>query len=331
MADIHLTLAAKDYDHLDDLKNGSVKPEGISLTCLSMYPTDVFYRFLHYREWEVSELSLGKYAAMVASGSAGHMIGLPVFPLRMFRQSAFYVRRGSAIRSPKDLAGRRCGIPEWAQTATIYVRGWLAHHAGVPLESIEWVQAGANEAGRAEKVALDLPPGVRCQAVTDRSLNEMLLADDIDCMISATPPLGARGANPQVVPLFSDPRTADETYFRETGVFPIMHLIVLRRDIYERHPWAAMNLVLAFEEAKRRSVERLMQASSRLAMPWARDHMLQAQTLLFGDGEYWPYGLEPNRRTLEAFLTYCYEQGICRRKLAPEELFAPQTLTRTRH
>jgi 4,5-dihydroxyphthalate decarboxylase len=159
----------------------------------------------------------------------------------------------------------------------------------------------------------------------------MLLAGDIDCMISATPPLGARGAHPQVVPLFSDPRTADENYFRETGVFPIMHLIVLRRDIYERHPWAAMNLVLAFEEAKRRSVERLMQTSSRFAMPWARDHMMQAQALLFGDGEYWPYGLESNRRTLEAFLTYCYEQGICRRKLAPEELFAPQTLTRTKH
>jgi 4,5-dihydroxyphthalate decarboxylase len=331
MADIHLTLASKDYDHLQDLKDGSVKPEGISLTCINMYPTDVFYRFLRYKEWEVSELSLGKYAAMVADGSAGDMVGLPVFPLRMFRQSAFYVRSDSAIKTPKDLAGRRCGIPEWAQTATVYVRGWLAHHAGVPLESIDWVQAGANEAGRAEKVALALPPGVRCRAVADRSLNELLLAGDIDCIISATPPLGSRGANPQIVPLFADSQAADQDYFRQTGVFPIMHLVVLRRDVYDRHPWAAMNLVLAFEEAKRRSVERLMQLSSRFAMPWAPWHMARAKTLLFGDGEYWPYGVEPNRRTLEAFLTYCHEQGICRRKLAPEDLFAPQTLTRTKH
>jgi 4,5-dihydroxyphthalate decarboxylase len=330
MADIHLTLASKDYDHLQDLKDGSVKPEGISLTCINMYPTDVFYRFLRYKEWEVSELSLSKYASLVADGNAD-MIGLPVFPMRIFRQSSFFVRRGSTITSPKELTGKRCGIPEWAQTATVYVRGWLAHHAGVPLESIEWVQAGVNEAGRAEKVAIDLPPGVRIRSLADRSLNDLLLAGEIDCIISATPPRGMHGTNAEIVPLLPDAQAAEEAYFRETGIFPIMHVIVLRKDIYEQHPWVAMNLLLAFEEAKRRSVERLMSRSPRYAVPWGRAHIERMHALLFGDGEYWPYGVEPNRRTLEAFLTYCHEQGICRRKLAPEDLFAPQTLTRTKH
>lgn len=330
MADIHLTLATKDYDHLQDLKSGAVKPEGISLTCLNMYPTDVFHRFLAYKEWEVSELSLGKYAALVAEGDAD-MIGLPVFPMRVFRQSSFYVRRDGTVSAPRDLVGKRCGVPEWAQSATVYVRGWLAHHAGVPLGSVDWVQAGANEAGRGEKVALSLPEDVRCRSVPDRSLNEMLSAGDLDCVISATPLHGTRGTAPKIVPLFSDSQAADEEYFRQTAIFPIMHLVVLRKDVYERHPWVAMNLLVAFEEAKRRSVERLMQASSRFAVPWMQPHLTRSSRLLFGDGEYWPYGFNPNRRTLETFLAYCHEQGICRRRLTPEELFAPATLSHVRH
>lgn len=330
MADIHLTLASKEYDHLRDLKDGSVKPEGISLTCLNLYPTDVFYRFLRYKEWEVSELSLGKYASLVADGAAD-MIGLPVFPLRVFRQNCFYVRRGSALRAPADLAGKRVGIPEWAQTATIYVRGWIAHNVGVPLQSIDWIQAGVNEAGRAEKAAITLPDGLRVTPHPDRSLNDLLLAGEIDCIISATPPKSSHGANPAIVPLIADAQAAEEQYFRDTGVFPIMHLIVMRKDIYQKHPWAAMNLLLAFEEAKNRSVERLRLRSPQFPLAWGTQYVERMQDFLFGGGEYWPYGVEPNRRTLESFLTDCHEQGICRRKLAPEELFAPETLTRTRH
>lgn len=330
MGDLHLTLATKDYDHLQDLKNGSVKPEGISLTCINMPPTDVFHRFLTYKEWEVSELSMSKYCSLLADGKAD-MVGIPVFPTRVFRQSALYVRRGSAIKTPKDMVGKRCGIPEWAQTATTYVRGWLAHNVGVPLNSIDWVQAGINEPGRAEKVELDLPPGIHIRSVTDRSLNDMLLAGEIDCIMCASPPRASRGPKPEIVHLLPDTQAAEEAYFRETGIIPIMHLIVLRRDVYERNPWIAMNLLLAFEAAKERSIERLTNRSPRYAVPWIRLYVERMQNLLFQDGEYWPYGLEPNRVTLEAFLTYCHEQGICRRKLTVEELFAPETLTRTKH
>lgn len=330
MADIQLTLAAKDYDHFDDLKAGAVKPEGIRLTCLTLYPTDIFHRQLTFGEFEVSELSLCKFASMIADGDT-RFVGLPVFPLRMFRQSAFYVRRDSPVKQPKDLIGKRCGVPEWAQTATLYVRGWLEHHAGVPLSSIEWVQAGVNEAGRAEKVSLALPADIRCRAVVDRSLNDMLLAGDIDCIVSATPPTASHGRDAKLVRLFPDVQAAEESYFRDTGVFPIMHTVVIRRDIYDRYPWTTTNLFAAFEESKRRSVERLVQRSPRYPLAWGPDYVAKTGKLLFGDGEYWPYGVEPNRRTLEAFLGYCHEQGICSRKLRPEELFAPQTLSSVKH
>ena len=330
MADIHLTLAAKDYDHFQDLKTGDVKPEGISLTCLTLYPTDIFHRQLAFGEFEVSELSLCKHASMVADGKTD-FVGLPVFPLRMFRQSAFYVRRDSPIKQAKDLIGKRCGVPEWAQTATVYVRGWLEHHAGVPLSSIEWIQAGANEAGRAEKVALALPKGLKYRTANDRSLNDMLLAGDIDCMISATPPKSFEARDSKIVRLFPDVRAAEEKYFRETGVLPIMHTVVIRKDVHQQYPWAASNLFAAFEQAKQRSVERLAQRSPRYPLIWGPDYVAETGKLLFGDGEYWPYGVEPNRKTLEAFLTYCHEQGICSRKVAPEELFAPQVLSRVKH
>jgi 4,5-dihydroxyphthalate decarboxylase len=330
MADIHLTLASKAYDHFQDLKSGAVKPEGIALTCLELYPTDVFHRQLAFREFEVSEMSLCKHVAMTAEGRS-EFVGIPVFPLRMFRQSAFYVRRDGPVKAPRDIGGRRCGVPEWAQTATVYARGWLHHHCGVPLDSVEWVQAGSNEAGRAEKVDLALPQGVRLRGVPDRSLNELLLAGDIDVAISATPLAASHGADAPIVRLFPNARQAEEEYFRATGVFPIMHTVVIRRDVHERHPWAAMNLMQAFEESKRRSVERLAQASPRFPLAWGPDHIRRTGQFLFGDGEYWPYGLEPNRVTLDAFLAYCHEQGITRRRVAAEELFTPHVLTRTKH
>lgn len=329
MADIQLTLASKDYDHFQDLKTGAVKPQGIDLTCLALYPTDIFHRQIEFGEFDVSELSLCKHAAMIAEGDDS-FVGLPVFPLRMFRQSAFYVRADSALRHPRELIGKRVGVPEWAQTATVYVRGWLQHHAGVPLESVEWVQAGANDAGREEKVALTLPKGVRCRAVADRSLNDLLLAGEIDCAISATPPTASSGPDARVVRLFADVQAAEEQYFRDTGIFPIMHLVALRKDVHRRYPWAAMNLLIAFEEAKNRSIARLTDRSPLFPLVWAPSYIESTGRLLFGEGEYWPYGLGPNRKTLDAFLTYCHEQGICSRKVAPEELFAPQVLDRVK-
>jgi len=245
------------------------------------------------------------------------IIALPVFVSRVFRHSAIYVGKGSGIRRPKDLEGRRVGIPEWSQTAGIYARGLLAHEYGVDLASIDWRQAGVRQAGRIEKVELRKDVPFRITAMPDRTLEDMLAKGEIDAVISAREVPGER--------LFPDYRTAELEYFRKTRIFPIMHMIVMRRGTYEQNRWIAMNLFQAFQEAKQRSVERLREIGlSHVPLPWLSDTTRAWQEAIGED--FWPYGVEPNRPTLEAFLQYAYEQGVCRRKLAAEELFAPETL-----
>jgi 4,5-dihydroxyphthalate decarboxylase len=305
-----LTLAINPYEHARDLA-----PKGIDLTVLELPIEEIFYRFARFREFGASEMSFGKTAALVSERSAD-IVPIPVFPSRVFRHSAIYIGAKSDIRSPKDLEGRKVGIPEWAQTAGIYARGLLAHEYGVDLASIQWRQAGVREAGRVEKVQLDLPTGVRITPVADKSLAQMLAAGELDAVISARDPGGTR--------LFPDYVDLEREYFRKTGIFPIMHVIVLRRDVYERDRWIAMNLFRAFEEAKKRSTARLIDIGlSQVPMPWVAEHARRWRELAGED--FWPYGIEPNRRTLEPFLQYAYEQGVAKRRLEPEELFAPET------
>jgi 4,5-dihydroxyphthalate decarboxylase len=205
----------------------------------------------------------------------------------------------------------------------IYSRGYLVHHAGVPLASVEWVQAGVNEAGRVEKVKLKLPEGVRLCPEPQHSLNDMLLAGDIDAVLSARPP---RGFGRGIRRLFPDYEAVEAAYFRETGIFPIMHVIVIKTEALERHPWLAMNLYKAFEEAKRRSVERLSDiTASHAPLAWLAPYT-ERMKALFGE-DIWPYGLEKNRTTLQAFVDFAFEQGVCHRRLELEELFPKQVLT----
>ena len=323
MTRLRLTLAIGDYDHTRDLALGAVRPEGIELVHLALPVEEIFFRFTKYREWDVSEMSFGKVVSL-ASQDDRSLVALPVFPSRVFRLSSIYVRAGGPVRSPGDLAGRRIGVPEWAQTAAIYTRGYLAHELSLPLEGIEWVQAGLNEAGRVEKVALKLPPGLRLRPVRDATLNDMLLAGELDAVLSARPPRGfAEGG---IARLYPDYREPEEAYFRKTGVFPIMHVVALRRDVFERDPWVAMNLLKAFEEAKRRSLARLADVTaSHAPLPWIGDYVARTRRM-FGE-DPWPYGVEPNRRTLEAFLGFAFEQGVCHRRLALEELFPEQLAT----
>jgi 4,5-dihydroxyphthalate decarboxylase len=239
----------------------------------------------------------------------------------VFRHSAIYVGESSGIKTPKDLEGRRVGIPEWGQTAGIYVRGFLQHDYGVDLGSIDWRQAGVRQPGRVEKIQLRLPPGVRVQPMPEHTLAGMLAAGEIDAAISARDPGGKR--------LFADHRELEAAHFRNTGIFPIMHVVALRRDAYERDRWIAMNLLNAFEEAKQRSLERFADiGASQGPMAWIADHARQWQAIAGAD--FWPYGVEPNRRTLEAFVQYGFEQGVSKRRLKVEELFAPETLERAK-
>ena len=319
---LELTLAISDYDHVRDLISGVVPVEGVDLTCLEYPVEEIFFRFTLLREWQVSELSLAKYSSLRASGDES-VIAIPVFPSRAFRHSAIFVRDDGPIDEPPSLVGRRIGIPEWTQTATVYARALLAESYGVELTSVEWVQAGTNEPGRIEGVPVRLPDGVEVTPVRDRSLNELLVAGEIDAVIAAHPPAEFLNGSGRIVRLFSDYRAVEAQYFRDTGIFPIMHVVVLRADVHEAHPWVAMNLVTAFEEAKRRSVQRVLDANvPRFPVPWGAAQAEAAQ-VLFGR-DFWPYGIEDNRTTLSHFLRYAYEQGVCARRLEPEDLFAPQ-------
>ncbi len=327
MANIHLTLAINDYDHVRDMVSGAVRVDGIDLTCLTLTVEEIFYRFLHGLEWDVSELSLGMSSSAVSRGEAPFVL-IPVFPSRVFRLSSIYVRPDGPVKSPEDLAGKRIGVPEWGQTAGIYTRGWLTHQVGIPLGDVDWYQSGANHPGRVEGATLKLPDGISLTRVADRSLTEMLFDGDLEAIFSARAPDAFLAGDPRMVRLIPEFRTAEQAYFKDTGIFPIMHTVAIRREIYEEHPWVAMNLYKAFDAAKRRGIRRIMDVTaSQIAVPWGFHDAAEVGRLVFGDGEYWPYGVEPNRVTLDAFLQYCFEQGVCHQRLAPEDLFPKEVQT----
>jgi 4,5-dihydroxyphthalate decarboxylase len=317
-----LTIAISDYDHVRDFAAGVVRADGIEANFLTLSIEEIFFRFTKFREWDVSEMSMGKYVALRSQDDTS-LSAIPVFPSRVFRHSSIYVRRDGPVRAPADLKGRKVGVPEWAQTAAVYSRGALVHQYGVALQDVDWYQAGVNQPGRVEKVRLKLPTGTRYTAVPDKSLNAMLLAGELDAVLTAHPPDAFEHGDARIVRLFEDYRAVEEAYWRDTGIFPIMHVVAIRSELLARHPWVAMNLFKAFEEAKRRSVARALEVTAtRFPVPWIYDLAAKAEAQF---GELFPYGVEPNRPTLEAFLQYAVEQGVCHRRLSVDELF-PETL-----
>jgi 4,5-dihydroxyphthalate decarboxylase len=228
--------------------------------------------------------------------------------------------RNSKINSPADLKGKKVGSPEWAHTAAVYMRGWLQDEAGVKLQDIHWYQAGTNEPGRTEKVELNLPKGVKLTRVDDNSLSNMLARGEIDCALVARPPDCFMKRHPDVVRLFPDFLEMEEKYYARTKVWPIMHVIAMKRQILDEHPWVAGSLYNAFLESKNRSIERLTEQSvSRYPLPWLVTYARRMRDLF--DGDPFPFGIEANRPTLEQFLRYTHEQGIAHRHAKVEEIF----------
>jgi len=322
MSDLRLSLALSDYVHTRDIADGCIRPVGIDLIVNNLSFEQAAFRFGANLEFDISEYSLANYCARLSASEPPPIVALPIFTSRVFRHSSIYVRDTANIRDARDLGGRVVGIPQWSQTATVYVRGWLMHNVGVSLNTIKWVQAGVDQPGRRDPVSSRLPRGVVVEPRPDRTLTDMLLAGEIDAMITARPPRCFLDGAAGVRRLFPNYREEEERYFAETGIFPIMHVIALKRQVYESHPWVARNLMDAFEAAKRQSLAHLREIqTSHLPTAWAPEEIDRVHRLLFGGGEAWPYGLEPNRRTLEPFLMYCDEQGVTQRRLKAEELF----------
>jgi 4,5-dihydroxyphthalate decarboxylase len=325
MSNLKLSIAATDYDHFRDFRLGFVKAEGIDHTWLNLGHHECFARFTANREFDLSELSFAKFSTQITRDDTD-IIGLPVICSRLFRFSSFYVNKNSGVHAPKDLKGKRVGSPEWAHTAAVYMRGWLADEHGVMLPDIQWVQAGANEAGRIEKVELNLPKGVAIERIADESLSDMLARGTIDCAIIARPPDCFRNGHPDVARLFPDFWGMEEAYYERTKVWPIMHIIALQKRVLDANPWIARNLYNAFLESKRRSVERLLDpAVSRYPIAWLPTYARKMRDMM--DGDPFPYGIDANFPTLAQFARYTHEQGIAHRHVQPEEIFPPGVMT----
>ncbi len=286
---------------------------------------ETFFRMLRYREFDVAEMSLSSYTVSLFR-EPRQFIAIPVFPSRFFRHSSIYVNANAGIRTPADLIGKRVGNPEYQMTAPVWIRGILSDRYGVPVDGVTYVTGGEEEPGRSEKLSLDLPANIRVERIgPTQTLSRMLHDGQIDALYTARAPSSFRAGDGRVRRLFENYPEVERTYFRDTGIFPIMHAIVIRRDVYEANRWVAQSLYKAFVEAQRRTYADLRESAALKAMlPWLTAHVEEAVALMGED--FWPYGFARNRDTLRTFLRYSHEQGLAKRLLEPEELFAPETL-----
>ena len=320
MAPLSLTLACGDYDRTLALKTGAVRPEGAELNVLTLGPEETFYRMARFREFDVSELSLSTYTVLRGRGEP--LVAIPVFPSFMFRHSAIFVREDAGIREPRDLVGKRVGVPKYHMTAAVWVRGLLEDEYGVAPRDLHWFEGG--EGAKVTEADVTLPPEIRRERVPgDRTLGDLLAAGELDAFIGARRP-AAFGAG-RIRRLFPDFRRAEQSYYEKTGIFPIMHTVVLREELARRHPWLPRSLYHAFVEAKRLAYQRLEDTAALLyALPWLVAEAEETRALMGPDP--FAYGVARNRKTLETLAGYTFRQGLAPRRLPVEEMFWESTL-----
>jgi 4,5-dihydroxyphthalate decarboxylase len=325
MGKISLTVSCGRYDRTVPIWDGRVSIEGCDVNVIPLDPEEVFFRALRYAEFDVAELSFNSYLMATSRGACPY-VALPAFVSRYFRHSAIYVRTGSGIEKPEDLKGRKIGVPEYQMTAIVFIRGILSDEYGVKPSDIHWRTGGQEEPGRGERTPLDVPEGIDIQPIpTDQALCGMLERGELDGLITARhPSLFMRGED-CIQRLFPDYPTVEQAYFRKTGIFPIMHVIGVRKTLLEREPWLASSVYKAFLEARDIAMwEIANRGGLRLSLPWIEANVARARELLGGD--YWPYGVEENRKTIETLVRYSHDQGLLPRLMTPEEIFAEQTL-----
>ncbi len=325
MSDLPITYAGIDYlDRTRPLVDGSVQPKGASLRYITVDPGELFRRVAQGTEFEVAEMSTSTYMNQISRGDERY-VAIPVFPSRNFRHGYIYVRGDSDIREPKDLVGSRVGVPEYQMTAAVWQRAALEHDYGVKPQDITWFQGGESEPVYVERNAIPNPPGVSIEIIPEgKTLQGMLDAGELDALFTPNRPPSLLDGSGRLRRLFENWVEVEQDYFKRTGFFPIMHLIVIRRDIYDANPWLPVSLLDAFAEAKRLGWDRLIRTGSLAIMaPWL-PRELEEMTQVLGP-DYWPYGFRENHKIVDAMCQYHFEQGLSDTRLTPEDLFVPET------
>ncbi len=322
MNKLTLSVAVGDYDRVRPMIDGTVQIDGVDPVFMTLEPEEIFFRAFRHADFDMCELSMSSFTVKTANGDCPY-VGVPVFPSRSFRHNSIYVRT-DRIKRPEDLKGRRLGVPEYQVTANVWTRAILEDEYGVKPSDVTWVRGGYEQPGRIEKIALNLPPDVRVEdAPATATISGMLADGEIDAVIGPRAPSCFR-RHPQVGWLFPDPAAAASTWFGKTRIFPIMHILGIRRSLTERHPWLPVAAMKAFEQAKAQALAKLAEvATSKVTLPFV-DEQLHAARRLMGE-DFWSYGLEANRHVLEVFLRRHHAEGLSSRLLTPEQLFHSST------
>ena len=322
MSNLKLTLACNDYDRVGALIDGRVKADGIDLDITLLKPRELFPRQLDSHEFDVSELSLGSYASLVARGDSP-FVAIPVMLSKIFRHSCIYVRTGAGIATPQDLRGKRVGTTQYGATAIVTIKGMLADEYGVAPSDMRWFVGGLNAPTERPLIPLHLPKDIELQFLPEgATLEAMLAAGALDALFSIYIPRLFLEGSPSIGRLFPDFKAIEQDYYRRTGIFPIMHTVAIRKNVYREHPWVAQSLYRAFCGARDLAIEPLHDTDAlMLTLPWLIDHVEEAWRV-FGK-DVWAYGIEPNRPALEALCRWVHEQGLAPRRVTPEELFVP--------
>lgn len=324
MSDLVLSLAMGDYDRTRPIHDRRVRIDGVDPVTMLLSPEEMFFRAFRHQAFDISELSLSSYSISVARGDP-HYVAVPVFLSRAFRHTSVYVRTDRGIDAPEDLKGRRIGLAEYQLSANVWIRGILEDDHGVRPADIIWVRGGMNAPGRPEKIKVELPADIRIEeAPAGETLNAMLERGEIDGFVGPRAPRCFDEGHPQVGRLFADSIAAAEDYFARTRIFPIMHVLGVRRDLAKKHPWLPGALLKAFSEAKAIAETQLADTSATKAtMPFVEDLLARARRLM--GPSVWSYGVRGNEATLETFLDYHFRQGLSPRRVALAELFHPAT------
>lgn len=325
MKNLRLSVAVGDYDRTRAIIDGKVPIQGVDPVIMTQGPEEIFFRAFRNAEYDVCELSLSSLVVRISRGDCPYLC-VPVFLSRSFRHTAIYIRKDRGIDKPKDLKGLKIGTPEYQLTACVWARALLEADFGVRPSDITWIRGGLEEKGRLEKIAIRLPENVSIQdAPADATLSELLESGDIDGLITPrAPSCFVRGAM-NVGRLFDDTEAVATEYYRRTGVFPIMHALGIRKSLLDKHPWLAWNVFKAFEQSKNLAIEALRDtAAPKVMLPFLSEHLDSVNALIGED--FWPYGLDKNKKTLETFLHYHHQQGLSERPVTTDELFHPASL-----